>query len=149
MAEDNLPKYVLEIVGFDGVSVRSFAGRASVRKLVLDTTNFQITESAGPGPASLVVSLRGDGTFAALLASLEARVAALEAVVAVRDDATYLKNPQGQTVITLAQDSGQRTIAFFDQTPQPRVSLDPYETTADLAQNIAFELNAKGLTSPP
>jgi hypothetical protein len=83
------------------------------------------------------------------VAALEARVTALEAVVAIGGGETVLKNPQGQTLLRLAQDAGSPAISFFNNTPQPRVTIDPFEATADLAQNIAFDLNAKGLSSAP
>jgi hypothetical protein len=85
----------------------------------------------------------------ALVAALAERVVALEAVLVVSETQTKLKNPQGETLITVGQRFGDPAIGFFDSLPQPKQTLNPFEATADLAQNIAFELNAKNLTQAP
>lgn len=65
---DNAPKYLIEIVGWDGTRVRSFSGEPSIRKLELDPDIFQVTEVLTPGPPKLVLSLRPE-IKAALLAT--------------------------------------------------------------------------------
>jgi hypothetical protein len=79
---DNAPKYVVEIVGWDGAKVRSYAGEPSIRKLDFDSNYFQITEVVGVGPSKLSISLRPEIASALDgLAALTARVAALEAII--------------------------------------------------------------------
>jgi hypothetical protein len=129
---DNAPKYVVEIVGWDGTKVRSYAGEPSIRKLDLDPDIFQITEVVGTGPSKLAISLRPE--IKAALLGITDRVVATATGVA-------LKNIDGDTVFEIGGDRGGAALSFYGETIQPIVNVGPTPTAGDIASDLA----AKGL----
>jgi hypothetical protein len=67
--------------------------------------------------------------------ALEARIAALEAVVVVSGTQTKLRTPGGLTVFTL-EDDAQPRLSFFNGTTSPKRSVLDTATTEELAQEL-------------
>lgn len=146
---DNAPKYVVEIVGWDGTKVRSFSGEPSIRKLEFDSDLFQITEVTSPGPSKLSISIRPE-IVSALgdLSALEARLAALEAIILDRivhtNTGLQFVDSAGAVLFQYGiTDGNAKGIGFYTVGIQPRPSSSASSPT--LAADLATDLASFGL----